>query len=398
MFLERSIQPVFERYSKNFPVVLLEGPRQVGKSTFLEKLSQKSRTYITLDDPRLLNLAKEDPSGFFQTFKPPILIDEVQYAPELFPYIKMLADQQKVPGQFWLTGSQSLSLLKKASESLAGRVGILRLSGLSQKEWQQQPSTSVPWHQQEIPAQVEPFNLFESIYRGSFPALLNKNLLPEDFFSSYLQTYILRDIRMTAQIGDEQKFFLFLRACAARTGNILNYSDLARDCSISVNTAKSWVNLLIGFGLIYLLEPFSTNLTKRLIKSPKLYFLDTGLAAWLTAWPDANTLEAGAMSGAIYETYVVAEILKSYWNAGLRAPLSFFKDRRDREIDLLIETAGGLIPVEIKKTASPTTKDCQNFSILDELHQNILPGFVICQSQWHIPLGSNHQSWPAFAL
>ncbi len=312
----RTLEPAVTGAAQQFPVVLLTGARQVGKTTLLRRLSQGERTYVTLDDPLVLNLAKADPALFLQRFPPPVLIDEIQYAPELLPYIKMAADRAGQPGLFWLTGSQQFHLMKGVSESLAGRVAVLHLLGLSRPELIGRGLDAPPFlpTPEEIArrstqrSKLTLKELYRLIWRGTLPAIaLNPAVERDLFYSSYVQTYLQRDVRDLARVGDEMAFLRFLRATAARTGQILNLADLARDADVAPNTAKHWLSILQTAEIVYLLEPYHTNLTQRLVKTPKLYFLDTGLAAHLTEWASPETLEAGAMSGPILETWIVAE-------------------------------------------------------------------------------------------
>jgi hypothetical protein len=405
MYKKRNLEKFFKKASQQFPVMLVTGPRQVGKTTFLQHEKTKGMTYVTLDDPMVLSLAKKDPSLFMQRFRPPVLIDEIQYAPELLPYIKMEADRVKKPSMFWLTGSQQFHLMKHVSETLAGRVGIINLLGLSRREL--------------IDSEAEPFlptdrqisnrlttakklslgDVYALIWKGSFPALvLNKDMDRNIFFSSYVQTYLQRDIRDLAKVGDEMVFLRFLRTCAARTGQMMNLSDMAKDTSVSPNTAKNWLSILQASGIVYLLEPYHSNLIKRIVKTPKLYFLDTGLCAYLTEWSSPETLEAGAMSGAILETWILGEILKSYWHNGRHAPLFYYRDKEKREIDLLIIQDGTVYPLEFKKTASPSRDDARHFAILEKLNMPVGPGGVICLVKEKLPLTEKAQAIPVSVL
>ncbi|AAO90306.2 ATP-binding protein [Coxiella burnetii] len=395
MYLSRTLEPIIQKASRQFPVVMVTGARQVGKTTFLRHLAGKKRNYVTLDDPTLLALAKEEPKLFLERFKPPVLIDEIQYAPELLPHIKINVDNNRIAGQYWLTGSQPFHLMRGVSESLAGRVGILNLLGLSQWEIQKLPNFDLPF----LPGdksigkkltKMEPASLeavYKRIWYGSFPAIaLNVNADKDLFFSSYVQTYLQRDVRDLAQVGNESSFLRFLKVTAARTGQLLNLADIARDTDISPNTAKHWLSILQTSGIIYLLEPYHNNLNKRLIKTPKLYYIDTGLCSYLTRWSDYKTLEAGAMSGAILETFVVMEILKSYWHNGLQAPLYFYRDKDKKEIDLLIVKNQKIYPIEIKKTASPKREILKDFKVLDSFKENVSHGAVVCLVDTLIPL------------
>lgn len=407
MYIPRTLEPHIGKASQQFPVLLLTGARQVGKTTLLQHLSREERAYVTLDDPLILNLAKTDPALFMQRFPPPVLIDEIQYAAELLPYIKIAADRAGKPGLFWLTGSQQFHLMKGVSESLAGRVAVLYLLGLSRRELSGQgldapPFVPVP---EEIARRSEQARkltlreLYQLIWRGALPAIaLNAAVERDLFYSSYVQTYLQRDVRDLARVGDELAFLRFLRAAAARTGQLLNLAELARDADVAPNTAKSWLSILQTAATIYLLEPYHTNVTQRLIKTPKLYFLDTGLAAYLAGWASPETLESGAMSGAILETWIVTELLKSYWHNGRQPPLYYYRDKDRREIDLLLVRDGVIYPLEIKKTASPRRDDTRHFGALERLGLRVGHGGVICLADQVLPLTATDQSIPAWVI
>jgi len=407
MYLERSLSDFIKKAAQQFSVLLVTGPRQVGKTTLLQHAAQDTLTYVTLDDPFILNLAKEDPALFMQRFPPPVLIDEIQYAPELLPYIKISVDKTRKPNQFWLTGSQPFHLMQGVSESLAGRVAVIQLLGLSHRELIHQPLGADPFvpTRDEIDKRFSSSGsmrlkeLFQLIWRGGFPAIaLNSEMNRDLFYSSYVQTYLQRDIRDLARVGDEMAFLRFVRAVAARTGQLLNLSDLARDADIATNTAKNWLSILQASGLVYLLEPYHTNVTKRLIKTPKLYFLDTGLCAYLTEWSSPETLEAGAMAGAILETWIIIELLKSYWHNGLRAPFYYYRDKDKKEIDLLILKDGMIYPLEFKKSASPRKEMIRHFRVLEKLNKPVADGGVICLVQEILPLSERHQAIPIAVL
>ncbi|MCK5879225.1 MAG: ATP-binding protein, partial [Holophagae bacterium] len=325
---------------------------------------------------------------------------EIQYAPELFPYLKMAVDRKRMPGMFWLTGSQQFHMMRNVSESLAGRVGIVQLMGLSRRELTKAIGTEPfpHWkasHDRHLTLQP----LYQLIWRGAYPEVaLNKKLEKNLFYNSYVQTYIQRDVRDLAKVGDELAFFRFLRACAARTGQLLNYSELAKDTDIAPNTAKTWLSVLQASGIIYLLPPYHTNVTKRLVKAPKLYFCDTGLCSYLTEWSSPETLEAGAMSGAILETWALMEILKSYLHNGESAPFYYYRDKDKKEIDLLILRDGKICPIEFKKTASPSRRDVHHFSVLEKLGLPVEKGGVVCLAQQSLPLTENTISIPISEL
>ncbi|NUM47460.1 MAG: ATP-binding protein [Anaerolineales bacterium] len=405
MYVPRSLQPYLQKVTQQFPVLLLTGARQVGKTTLLRHL-QEGRSYVTLDDPLVLTLAKTDPALFMQRFPVPVLIDEIQYAPELLPYIKMAVDRDRTPGMFWLTGSQQFHLMKGVSESLAGRVAILHLSGLSRREMQGEGLEVTPFvptpeeiTHRSAQSRITLQELYRLIWRGALPAIaLNPEIEHVLFYGSYVQTYLQRDVRDLARVGDEMAFLRFLRAAAARTGQLLNLTELARDADIAPNTVKNWLSILQATGTIYLLEPYHTNVTQRLIKTPKLYFLDTGLVAYLTEWASPETLEAGAMSGSILETWIMGELLKSYWHTGRRPPFYFFRDKDQREIDLLLVQDGMIYPLEIKKTASPGRDDVRHFGALERLGLPVGPGGVICLAEQGLPLTATAQSIPVWML
>lgn len=385
-YITRNLEKIVTQVTKEYPVVLVTGPRQVGKTTMLQKLMQGSdRGYVTLDDLNERNIAKTDPELFLQLHKPPVLIDEVQYAPELFNYIKMHVDKTHDPGAFWLTGSQVFKLMGGVQESLAGRVAVLSLTSLSQAEicgGTMEPFTidmEVLSIRKKGRKEADTRDIFERIYRGSMPAVvsgLNSN--SQIFYSSYLSTYIERDVRGLSDAIDSLKFFRFITAAAARCGQMLNIAEIARDADINQVQAKDWLGILETLGIIFYLHPYSNNLLKRLVKTPKLYFYDTGLVSYLTKWSSAETLESGAMNGAILENYVVAEIVKTYLNSGKEPYLYYYRDKDAREIDIVLEHDGVLNPIEIKKTANPGTKLIKVFELLDQSSTPRSKGAVIC--------------------
>ena len=407
MYLPRTLESLLNKASAQFPVILVTGARQVGKTTLLRHANDAKRTYVSLDDPLVLTLAREDPALFMQRYTPPVLIDEIQYAPELLPHIKMAVDRDQNPGDFWLTGSQQFHLMRNVSESLAGRVGVVQLLGLSRREIINAAQTATPFlptpgvisDRLESGGTLALSGLYALIWRGCFPALTANPALDRDlFYSSYVQTYLQRDVRDLARVGNEMGFLRFLRAAAARTAQLINFADLARDADVAPNTAKEWLSILQAAGTVYLLEPYFSNVTKRLVKTPKLYFLDTGLCAYLTEWSSPETLEAGAMSGAILETWMLTEILKSWWHAGKRAPLYFYRDRDRQEIDLLIEQDGVFHPVEFKKTASPSRNNLRAFGLLDKLAIPVGHGGIVCLAQQTLPLTEHASVIPVAAL
>ena len=367
MYISRTLESFVA--SSRFPVLMLSGARQVGKTTFLRHLSEPARTYVTLDDPLVQSLAKEGPCPVqCSVTRRPCSSTKSNTRQELLPHIKIAVDRDRSPSQFWLTGSQQFHLMKGVSESLAGRVGIVQLFGLSRRERIGRDASPFLPVSDAIHNRLQTGNLlglqelYKLIWRGDFPAIaLDDQMDWNLFYSSYLQTYLQRAIRDLARVGDELSFLRFLRAAAARTAQMLNFSDLARDADVAPNTAKTWLSILQASGIIYLLEPYYTNLTKRLVRSPKLYFLDTGLCAYLTEWSSPETLEAGAMSGPILESWIVSELLKSYRHNGHMPPFYYYRDRDGKEIDLLILRDGAIYPLEMKKPLPPT-KTTSNIS------------------------------------
>lgn len=351
-YISRIIENVILESSKTFKVVFLGGPRQVGKTTVLKKLAENKRfSYVTLDDLNQRDLAQKDPALFLQQLHPPVIIDEVQYAPELFPQIKKIVDQSSKNGQFWLTGSQQFSLIKNVQESLAGRVAVLSVLGLSMAEKKaDKKANKYPFG--GIYRNPKLNDLFKEIFEGSFP-IFQSNKAPnrEVYFNSYIQTYLDRDLVGIFGVNKTSEFNRFIQVCAARTGQVLNISDLARDSGVSPTTAIEWIGILENTMQIYLLRPYYPNITKRIIKSPKLYFLDTGLASYLTKWGTPEALQAGAMQGAFFETYIISEIIKSYIFRGREPSIYYLRDKEGHEVDLVIED-NGLNLVEIKLSAS----------------------------------------------
>jgi predicted AAA+ superfamily ATPase len=358
-----------------FGAVLVTGSRQVGKTTLLRN-AKPAISYITLDDPIVLTSVASEPGTFFKATPPPLVLDEIQYAPQLFPYIKMILDSEGKKGQFFLSGSQQYLMMKNVSESLAGRIGIVNLYGLSLREIQGidftmpfQPGYEYLEARKKYAIPLDFKTAWEYIHRGSMPAMsAGQNMDWNLFYAAYVRTYLERDVRDLAQVGDEIKFLKFMTAAAALTGQLLNVASLARDAGVSQPTAERWLSILRASNLVHLLQPYHNNVTKRAVKTPKLYFLDTGLAAYLTRWNTPEALQNGAMAGAFFETFVVAEILKSYANAGILDPsLYFYRDKEQNEIDLLLHRDGTLYPIEIKKNADPHPGDVKAFGVLDTL-------------------------------
>ena len=381
-YIQRSLEKVVEQVTQEYPVVLVTGPRQVGKTTMLKKLMEgSSRGYVSLDDLNDRALAKNDPELFLQLHKPPVLIDEVQYAPELFTYIKVYADTHQEPGAFWLTGSQVFKLMRGVQESLAGRVAVLSMTSLSQSAETEPFRVDLDdlLKRERQSKSVDTKGIFERIYQGSMPAIASgKNTNSQIFYSSYLSTYIERDVKELSDAIDALKFLRFMTAVAARCSQMLNVSDIAQDADINQKQAKDWLHILETLGIIFYLHPYSNNLLKRLVKTPKLYFYDTGLVCYLTRWSSAEVLECGAMNGAILENYVVSEIAKTYLNTGREPFMYYYRDKDAKEIDIVLEQDGVLNPIEIKKTSNPGTELTKVFSLLDKASVPRGKGAIVC--------------------
>ena len=387
MYRKRLAESTVNTLSQMFGAVLVAGPRQVGKTTMLKNLT-KDISYTTLDDIIVRTSAQEQSGTFFKDNPPPVFIDEIQKAPVLFEQIKMYIDRDRKKGQFFMCGSQQFKMMKGVSESLSGRIGLITLLGYSLREIK-----NVDFNTPFIPtdeyfterklnlANVDYDEIWKIIHRGSMPELCeNPDFDWQMFYGAYLRTYIERDVREITEIGDTVKFSKFMVAVAAMTGNLLNLASLARDVGISQPTAERWLSILVASNIVYLLQPYSNNITKRAVKTPKIYFLDTGLAAYLTKWNTVDVLKNGAMAGAFFESFVVSEIIKSYYNKGiLEPPIYFYRDKEMNEIDLIIEDSGILYPIEIKKHADPTKKDIEAFKLIDKI-PNIERGCggVIC--------------------
>lgn len=389
-YINRAMEATFKRMAQEFSVVLLTGPRQVGKTTMLKRLAEAegvNREYVTLDDITEREMAKNDPKLFLQLHKPPVFIDEVQYAPELFPYIKIYVDEHQQAGDFWLTGSQIFKLMDGVQESLAGRVCLLHMSPLSQAE--ACGCTSEPFtvdferllmrSKSVAPASIQ--EIFERIWRGGMPAIVSGVKKEQAaVYSSYISTYIDRDVKEIADRVDSFKFLNFVTVVAALTSQMVNYKTIADAVEISVPTVKNWLNILERLGIIFYLHPYSNNLLKRMVTKPKLYFYDSGLVAYLTKWTDSETLMNGAMSGAILENFVVSEIVKSYQNAGLEPFIYYYRDKDNKEIDIVLERNGTLYPLEVKKTMMPDKRWTNVFGLLDKTSLKRGTGGILCLS------------------
>ena len=406
MYIRRHIENAVNKRAKMKGAVVVTGARQTGKTTLIEKIRPDIRK-VTFDHLPTRFRAVDEPSAFFDLNPPPVFIDEVQYAPEIFHYIKLLLDKSRNKGDFFLTGSQSFELMKNVTESLAGRAGILELSGLSLREingesWDAPflPDMNYLTERRECRAESSINKIWETIHRGSMPELVaNPDYDWDAFYADYVKTYLERDVRGLTQVADAGNFMKFMTVCAAMTGQTLNLASVARDVGISEPTAKRWLSVLKSSGIVHLLAPYSNNAVKRAVKTPKLYFCDTGLAAYLTRWLTVETLKTGAMNGAFFESFVVSEILKSYANAGKEVDIYFLRDGNGREIDVIIHENNTLYPIEIKMSAEPNPKDIKHFDILEEIKTvDTGEGGVICLANELLPLKGKHKIIPLWAV
>lgn len=400
MYITRHIENKIIAMQKMFKVLLVTGPRQVGKTTTLKHLFKDTYNYVTLDDINQLNLAKTDAKLFFKANQLPLIIDEVQYAPELFTEIKRIVDQTSMYGQIILTGAQAYHLMEGVSESLAGRVGIIEFSGLSLREINDETysKSMIPDDEYlKINRKKITNNLWETIFKGDMPEVYSNSEIDVDlFYSSYVRTYIERDARAIINLKNLDTFSKFIIVLAARTAQVLNYSQIADEVGTDQKTIKSWIKILESSGIITIIKPFSNNALKRVISSPVLYFNDTGLVVHLLQWPTAKTLQNGAFSGQILETYAVSQIVKSYKNNGyLKLPLSFYRDHDFKEIDLIIEFGDILYPIEIKKTMVPNYSMIKNFDVLNKaLGFKIGTKTILCLVDDKLPLGKDAIAYP----
>lgn len=410
----RSIETTLNKMINKFPVILITGARQVGKTTLLNHLQQENSNinYVSLDNMLLRAQANEDPELFLRSYETPLIIDEFQYAPNLLTYIKIKVDESRKKSMFetkeevgtlyYLTGSQVFETMKDVSESLAGRVGILDLYGFSTREINNEkditfiPDIELLRERKKLPILTMP-KLFERIINGSYPDVVNATEeIREKFYESYIRTYIERDVRKLINIKDETKFIKFISSVAARTSQEYNASDIAKDVEIDSKTAEEWLSILKNTNLVYMLNSYSNNNIKKIVKRPKLYFMDTGLACYLTGYFNITTLERSAYAGAIFETYVITEIIKSYANNG-KSPkqrLYYYRDHLGKEIDLLIIYDNKIYPVEIKKSSNPGINAIKNFDVVANFGYEVGTGLVLCMMENIISINENNYYVP----
>lgn len=394
--IKREIEKKFKESSNSRKIVLITGARQVGKSTFVKSIKEKNRTYITLNDLSLRELAQNDPKLFLMNYKGPIIIDEIQYAPNLFPYIKMEVDESNEKGKYWLTGSQKFELMKNVSESLAGRVSILEMSSLSFSEKKGFNSPIFDPTNIKNKYNILPDEIFKNIYKGGMPEYINDELERNQFFNDYLLTYLERDVRAMSGVGDLTRFRKFLIAVAARNSEVLNYNSLCEDADIDAKTAKNWISILEASDIIYLLKPYFSSELKRSTKAPKIVFLDTGLCSYLCGWNTIESLINSSTSGHYLETFVISELIKNKRNnlSNLNYNIYFYRDRDGKEIDLIIELNNVIYPFEINKTAKPEKSMISNFKVLENTNLKIGNGGLLCFYPNIIPLDEKNKSYP----
>lgn len=398
MYIKRNIEDIIVKNPTNSPIIMVCGQRQVGKSTMLMHLKENDRKYVSFDNPSIKRLAIEDPYLLIETYGLPILIDEFQKAPNILSALKDIVDTKSyngvdTNGLIWLTGSQKFNMMKNISESLAGRVSVFEMSGLSQREKNGYGNELISFNVNDLKNRKYVYNdtleIYKKIFEGAMPKPYVQNIDREIYYSDYISTYLERDVRELSQIGKLNEFYNFIVFLAARTGQELKYDEISKQIGVSSPTIKNWISILEASGIIFLLKPYSSSVSKRLVKTPKLYFMDTGLAVHLTRWPNAEVLMNGNMAGAILETYVVTEIVKSYLNSGKSLNnLFYYRDFDQKEIDLLYVDSNSITPIEIKKNIDPYKPD-KNFGLVNKFGLTVNPGLVFCMVKEITPINRN---------
>ncbi len=408
MYIKRHLEEQVLTASKNYPVVMVCGQRQVGKSTMLYHIKEDDRKYVTLDDINARRLAEKDVAFFFETYGYKLIIDEFQRVPSILLEIKKIVDERALKGEenggmFWLTGSQKFRMMKGVSESLAGRVAVFDMSGLTQAEINGRAYEKFSPDINIIKSGVGSFEqknvheIYENIFRGGLPKLLTTDIDRERYYADYINTYLERDVKDLSQVGKLNEFYDFLVFLAARTAQELKYDEVAKAIGVSAPTVKAWVAVLERSGIIVLLKPYASNLSKTLVKTPKLYFMDTGLCAFLCRWKSAETLENGAMDGAILETFVVSELIKNRYNGGLIPDLYYYRDTDKKEVDIIIPEGDSIFPIEIKKSKNPT-RPTKNFETLAKLKKEVKTGLIICLNDEFIPFDRTAWYYPIWMI
>jgi uncharacterized protein len=403
-YITRSLEPVLRKAVSEFPAVVLTGPRQSGKTTLLKTLFGSGYGYVSLEPPDVRAAAMEDPRGFLELYPPPVIYDEVQYAPDLLPYIKERIDEHRDrAGQYLLTGSQNLLLVERITESLAGRAAMLRLLPLSLREAAGNPHAPLAWESDDLlekGPQYAFLPLWDFFLRGGYPELTADPARDGTLWhASYVQTYLERDVRTLRQVGDLSLFQSFLRALAARSAQLLSLSDLARDLGVAVNTIKAWLSVLEATYQIVVLRPYFASAGKRLVKSPKIYFMDVGTLCYLSGLRDPEHAAAGPLGGAIMETAVLGEIVKTLTHRGIDPQVWFWRTSTGTEVDLVVESGGRLVPIEVKLSATPRSSMASGIrAFRDEYGDKALPGYVVHPGEIRLPLGPGVTALPFGAL
>ncbi len=404
-YILRTIEETLQRAVSEFPAVVHTGPRQSGKTTVLRHLIP-GHDYVAFDAPNSREAAVSDPRGFLALHPPPVILDEIQYVPPLLSYLKEAIDRDRArTGQYIVTGSQNLLRLEQVSETLAGRAAVLRLLPLSRAEARGEPGGELPWRRERravarADGPSATTDIWRSFPRGGFPELASQpERDAELWFQSYFQTHLERDVRALRQVGDLGQFQAFLRVTAARSGQVYSYSDVARDLGVAVNTVKSWLGVLEATHQAIILRPWFVSVGKRLVKSPKVYLTDVGTLGQLAGLREPAHIVGGPLAGAIFETAVIAEVLKAYLHRGRQPEIYFWRTSTGQEVDLIVETPEGIVPIECKATATPRVDHGDAVRRLrSDVGDRVRPGYVVHAGTHALPLGEGVTGLPLDAL